>query len=271
MKKLLLVAAVALGSFSVANAQVDPCTPNPGYTPSSPTGAGIEDLPCARPNELYKASSTIVVPTEVTFGGSTVKLCSVRVDSISNWPMYTTPPLFAIFKNGTQYAPGAWVPINTANPSDRACVSISATFTAPYQDTIRVRGTAKVGASCPGFLDVSFDALNAGGIPVGFTVDPSCTYYVGVEENLSNNSFDVAQNFPNPVTGESQIVFNVPAAGKVNFRITSLVGSVISDKTIGANAGKNIIDINAGSFAPGVYMYSVTYNGSTVTKRMIVK
>jgi len=277
MKKLLLLAAVAMGSFSAVNAQVDPCTPNPNYTPTGATGAGIEDLPCAKTNLQYKASSTVVIPVVITteFGGNqaTIRVCSVRVDNINNWPAFASTPQWAIFSGANQYAAGMWIPI-TASTEERACVSINATFTAPYNDSVVVEGVAKVSltpANCNATIEVPFSQFDAanGGLPIGLVVADDCNF--SVAEELSNNSFDVAQNFPNPVTGQSQIVYNVPAAGKVNFRITNLVGSVIADKTLAANSGKNFIDINANSFAPGVYMYSLSYNGSTVTKRMIVK
>lgn len=276
MKKFLLLTSLLATSVAFTNAQVTQCTPDPNYTPTGTTGAGIKDLECAKTNTLYNTSTTIVIPTVLTVPPTgTFRICSVKIDNITNWPTFTIAPSWAIYEGSSQYAGGQWISI-TDPIATRACVSIEALFTQPYNDSIVVQGSAKVSmnvSSCAGLLiDVPFSALDAnnGGLPIGFVVADNCTY--SEEENtLSNNSFDVAQNFPNPVDGSSQITFNVPNSGKVTYRITNLLGSVIAEKQIAATAGKNQIDIAAGSYASGVYMYSLTFNGQTITKRMIVK
>lgn len=279
MKKTLLLAAVLMSSVAVSNAQVTACTPDPNYTPTSPTGAGIKELECAKTNTLYETSTTVVIPTVVSIAISpgnpptTVRICEVKIDNIDNWPAHTIAPNWAIFKDNTQYAAGNWITV-TDPTTTRACVSIEALFTAAYNDSVVVKGEAKVSltpANCTFTVNVPFSTIDAanGGLPIGFVVADNCTY--SVEENLSNNSFDVAQNFPNPVDGSSQISFNVPSAGKVNFRVTNLLGSIVADKMIAANAGQNNIEIASGAYAPGIYLYSMTFEGQTITKRMIVK
>lgn len=278
MKKILLLTSLFATSIAITNAQITQCTPDANYTPTSATGAGIMDLECARTNVVYNTSTTIVIPTVVTIpvdgNPTSVRICSVQVNNITNWPTYSVAPSWAIWEQGNQFAAGQWVQI-TQPTTTRACVSIEALFTAPYNDSVVVEGKAKVSLdanSCTALLiDVPFSEIdpNNGGLPIAFVVADDCTF--GVDETLSNNSFDVAQNYPNPVDGSSQIIFNVPNAGKVNFRVTNLLGSVVSEKQINATTGKNTIEIASGSFASGVYMYSLTFNGQTVTKRMIVK
>lgn len=278
MKKFLLLTSLLASSFAITNAQITQCWPDQNYTPTSPTGAGIMDLECAKTNVLYQTSTTIVIPTVVSIpiNGTTtsVRICSVQVNNIVNWPAYNNAPNWAIWEQGNQYAAGQWVAITQPNIT-RACVSIEALFTAPYNDSVVVEGNAKVSLdplTCGALqLEVPFSEIDQdnGGLPIAFVVADDCTY--SVEETLSNNSFDVAQNYPNPVDGSSQIMFNVPSAGKVNFRVTNLLGSVVAEKQINATPGKNTIDIASGSFASGVYMYSITFNGQTITKRMIVK
>lgn len=279
MKKLILTVAVFAATAMITNAQITACTPDPAYVPSSPTGAGIQELECARTNVLYNTSTTVVIPTIVTMpiagNPTSVRICEVRVTNIQNWPTHTQTPNWAIFNQGTQYAAGQWITI-TDPTETRACVSVEGIFTAPTNpgDSVVAIGDARVSlnpASCASTMDIPFSAIDAanGGLPIGFVVADNCTY--GVDDELSYNSFDVAQNYPNPVLGGTQISFTVPTADNVSFRVTNLLGAVVSEQNIAAQQGKNSIQIQSGTYATGMYMYSITYNGTTITKRMVIK
>lgn len=271
MKKVLLTAFAGFLAYS-AIGQV--CSPNPNFTPSSPTG-GIEPLPCAVINQAYNESSTIVVPTVYNYNGFQVNICRVRVDSVTNFPQTQGAPNYTIYYNGSSVGQGQFITLNIANSTDRACVRVNNTFTAPYQDSLRAWASVQLystAQNCSGnaLATIPVSSLNNGqGIGISFTVAAQCTN--GIEETISNNSFDVAQNFPNPFTGESQIAFNLPEAGKVTFRITNLVGKTVKDVNINGNAGVNYLNISSADYAAGVYMYSITYGAKTVTKRMIIK
>jgi hypothetical protein len=49
-----------------------------------------------------------------------------------------------------------------------------------------------------------------------------------------------------------------------------MLGAVIFDSNYKTTKGVNTIKIDANSFAPGVYIYSITNGDRTITKRMIV-
>lgn len=276
MKKLLLTAFTGILA-SAAMAQI--CTPDPAYTPSSPTGAGIKDLPCAIINVPYSQPTTVVIPPQVAYEvtpGNPVQvfICKVTVDSISNFPAYTQLNTPIVYK-GVTYGFGTQITIDPL--VDRACVLVSATFTELYDDSLGVYGKAAIALSQSGcsspLANVPFTELtdDGGPLPIGFKVQNAGQCNTSVEESMSNNSFDVAQNFPNPFNGESQIAFSVPQSGKVTFRVTNLVGKTIKETNMNANGGTNYINISSSEFAAGVYMYSITFDGKTVTKRMIIK
>jgi hypothetical protein len=265
---------IAMGTM----AQV--CTPDPNYTPTSSTGAGISDLPCAVVNQPYNEAATIVVPTVYDYNGITVNICKVRVDSVTNFPQTQGAPNYTIYYGGNSVGPGQWITLSMAAANDRACVRVNNTFTAVYQDSLRAWASVQLylpAQNCAGspLASIPVSALNDGqGIGIGVNVlntQAECDALVGIAESLSNNSFDVAQNFPNPFNGESQIAFNLPQAGKVTFRVTNLVGKVVKETNISGNFGMNYINMNSSDYAAGVYMYSLTFNGKTITKRMIVK
>ena len=92
---------------------------------------------------------------------------------------------------------------------------------------------------------------------------------VGIEA-LDLTKFDVGQNQPNPFNGKTTINFSSVAPTDVEFKVYNMVGAVVYKNTFKAERGANTINIDANSFAPGVYMYSVRNGEKTITKRMIV-
>jgi hypothetical protein len=89
-------------------------------------------------------------------------------------------------------------------------------------------------------------------------------------EQLSYIKFDVGQNIPNPFNGKSEIRFNAVNNGSIDFKVYNMLGAVVYSTNFKADKGQNIIAIEANSFAPGVYVYSVGSAEKTITKRMIV-
>jgi hypothetical protein len=270
MIKNLLTVAFAFSAIAVM-AQA-PCTPDAAYTPTSSSGAGISDLPSAVFNAPYSGVSTIVVPTEYSapIGGNPllVRICRVRVDSITNVPS-NTGFTFAIGKGSSSYGAGQWVTLDQAVPFDRACVLATGTFTQIFNDSIRAQGVAEVASTTLGcgvpLTNVPFTQLSPGGIPIKFEVTQSGS----VSENSINN-FEMAQNYPNPFNGNTQISFSSPSSAKISFKVTNLVGKIVENRTIAASIGANFINLDASNYSAGIYMYSITMNGKTITKRMVV-
>ena len=83
-------------------------------------------------------------------------------------------------------------------------------------------------------------------------------------------SFEVSQNVPNPFDASTEINFTVPAGGKVQFRLFDLIGKEIITRNIDAVAGVNRNYLSARYLKAGIYFYSVTYRGKTITRKMIV-
>lgn len=267
MKKVLLTVFTGILAYS-AMAQ---CTPDPNYVPTSTTGAGISPLTAACVNEPYASSATIVIPPTVEFSGSQVYVCRVKVDSITNVPAHTGQISIAIAYNGASYGLQQEIILNSS--IDRGCVAVSLAgggqFTAQSTDSLYAQGQVKAAffANCASTFAVPFSQLNPGGIPIAFTVQ-DCTSGI---EDLDANSFGVSQNYPNPFNGETQIAYNLPESGKVNFRVMNLVGKTVKEVNMNASAGANYINVSSSDYAAGVYTYSITFNGKTITKRMIIK
>ncbi len=94
-------------------------------------------------------------------------------------------------------------------------------------------------------------------------------YYRPKQEVLSTNI--LFQNSPNPVTGNTEIGFNIAANTKnVSLNIYDLTGSQIKSFQL-TEKGKSKITLLHSDFKPGIYFYSLCVNNLIVdTKKMVV-
>ncbi|MDZ4758457.1 MAG: T9SS type A sorting domain-containing protein [Bacteroidota bacterium] len=93
---------------------------------------------------------------------------------------------------------------------------------------------------------------------------------VGIAK-VENNLFSIGQNQPNPFKEITFINLDMKQAGKVNFAVTNLIGQQVYTNTYNYSAGKQTIEFNGSSLAPGIYIYTLASNGQSTSRRMIVK
>ena len=96
----------------------------------------------------------------------------------------------------------------------------------------------------------------------------------GSETGVGGNALDVPaleQNDPNPFTQTTVVRYTLPESVKSAFLyIYDLNGTQIDQKTLPAR-GKSSVTLEAGSFAPGMYLYALVADGKVIdTKRMII-
>ena len=99
---------------------------------------------------------------------------------------------------------------------------------------------------------------------------------VGVDEEndtFSPVEFELKQNYPNPFNPTTNIEFNLPQNSDVTLKIYDLTGReiiVLIDEP--KNAGNHKIRFDAASYklSSGVYFYTLTANGFTQTKPMML-
>jgi len=82
--------------------------------------------------------------------------------------------------------------------------------------------------------------------------------------------FRLEQNAPNPVRGSTDIRFDLPKAGVYELRVYNIDGRMVDSKTGRGQAGPNRIGWNAGKLAAGVYLYQVSSEGQSATRRLVV-
>lgn len=101
----------------------------------------------------------------------------------------------------------------------------------------------------------------------------------GVKENDASTinpvEFSISQNYPNPFNPTTKLQFQIPTAGKVKLNIYDINGSLVKEIFSGEKeAGLHTHDWNAKNLngkqvASGVYFYSVQFNNTLLTKKMI--
>ncbi len=254
------------------------CTPSgdlqePGLSPVSDSLAPVVNGTDANTVIQFKNFDTIV------FGGATLKIQSLKLDSIGNLPA------------GTCWATN--VTNNTWGNQVDGCIKVSGTVCSnPGQYRLKILVTATVGNNPP-FVPIQTDAgaanlfyyvrvVNPGDTashPVDTTgqaagTSPAFQTYGGVA-NCSVGIRDIASNIssltvvPNPFTNKAVVSFYADKACVMTERMTNMIGSEVYRKTVDARAGENSTFIDRGSLPAGVYFYSIT-DGKTITTRRVV-
>jgi hypothetical protein len=87
--------------------------------------------------------------------------------------------------------------------------------------------------------------------------------------------FLVRQNVPNPFAASTSAAFEVPRSGQIHAEVISIDGRLIRNLYDGnVIPGRHAVqwdghDANGNRVACGVYFYRVTYEGRTITKKMV--
>ncbi len=92
-------------------------------------------------------------------------------------------------------------------------------------------------------------------------------------ENLElPDKIELSQNYPNPFNPSTKIQFSLPKSSRVKLEVYNSIGAkvaVLLDED--RPAGFHSATFNAGSFASGMYFYTLTADGKNImTKKMIL-
>jgi hypothetical protein len=88
--------------------------------------------------------------------------------------------------------------------------------------------------------------------------------------NLIPSSIQLEQNYPNPFNPSTIISFSMPDAQQISLKVYDMLGrqvAVLADKQR-FSAGKSEISFDASKLASGVYIYQLTGQNISITKRM---
>lgn len=251
MIKKLLSAVLLISSIGVinstaqcvANVSCIPTGTDYGICPDSATGLAVGTVGVAYTQVL----SIKTPPTAAHWGTASAAIDSLvvtSVDSLAPGLTYHCVPSTCSFVPGT------------------GCILISGTPTVVWNHLITVH-------IMPYVFVFGLHTQNPTGEKNNQQYRSIVTAPAGVE-TLDLAKFDVDQNAPNPFTEKSEIRFSSVNASEVEFKVFNLLGAIVYNNKFKASKGVNSLIIEANSFAPGVYMYSVKNGENTITKRMVV-
>jgi M6 family metalloprotease-like protein len=121
----------------------------------------------------------------------------------------------------------------------------------------------------------SFDGINYfsasayGDINLRARIQTSTATSIDIASNKVDN-FKLEQNYPNPFNPQTSINFNLAEDGKINLSVYDICGRLIRtlvDKN--QSAGKYSVTFNADNLSSGVYIYKLTTEKFSATKKML--
>ncbi|RNC83399.1 MAG: T9SS C-terminal target domain-containing protein [Balneola sp.] len=79
----------------------------------------------------------------------------------------------------------------------------------------------------------------------------------------------LAQNYPNPFNPGTNILFEVPRAGRVSLEVFNLMGQKVAQLVDEQKpAGRYEVTFDASALSSGVYVYRLTTGGQQLTRKM---
>jgi Secretion system C-terminal sorting domain len=103
-------------------------------------------------------------------------------------------------------------------------------------------------------------------------IDGTFDYSDVVEVNISApNKFELAQNYPNPFNPKTSIQFSLTNATNVSLVVYNTIGQKVADLiNQRMEAGIHNTDFDASNLNSGIYIYMLTTENNTLTKKMIL-
>ncbi len=247
IKQLTLVFCAWLSFVITASSQ---CVPDssithnvPGIYPDSATG-----LPHAYAGVAYATVLQVKVPLDTTYLGLPAIIDSIVATNVTGLPAgfsYVCTPPTCSFPGGSD----ACILIQGPAPSE----GMVGTYPLVVDLTVygRVFGTPQT------------------------IQDVNDNYTIVIESTtglwtLTNGSFAVKQNSPNPFSRFTSIPVNSLLAGKISLKVTDLLGNIILSQEREVQKGINNLRVDGANFEAGVYLYTVSDGKHSVTRRFVV-
>ncbi len=92
-----------------------------------------------------------------------------------------------------------------------------------------------------------------------------------IEEEKPVN-FLLVQNYPNPFNPTTKINYTIPASGRVQISVYTLIGqrvAILIDEW--QNVGSHAVSFNASGLSSGMYVYRIEFGGEVITKKMTLQ
>jgi len=102
-------------------------------------------------------------------------------------------------------------------------------------------------------------------------IAPGIPCIVGINDPQTPEGILLGQNFPNPFNGTSTVEYVLPGAGQVKISITNVIGQEIAVPVNDQKAaGAHSFTINSRELGSGIYYYTLEFDGTQITRKMII-
>jgi len=91
-------------------------------------------------------------------------------------------------------------------------------------------------------------------------------------ESVKPNTFALYQNYPNPFNPTTVISFSLTSNANVSLKVYNILGQQVATLIESQNltAGLHKVNFNATNLPTGTYFYTLSANGNTITKKMLL-
>ena len=111
----------------------------------------------------------------------------------------------------------------------------------------------------------------SGDIMLGAIVDGDWAW-IGINEPLVQDKFEITNAYPNPSSGLTSIDVVLNEKATVSFELSNVIGQKVENKQFGnLNKGKHQINFDVSKLESGVYFYTLSIDSEKFTKKLIVK
>jgi hypothetical protein len=109
----------------------------------------------------------------------------------------------------------------------------------------------------------------------GWVIDDFCFQDMGptgiLEPSLSVSGLALGQNIPNPASHLTLIPYYLPAQGNATLLVHDITGKQILAVDLEKQlSGLHSFELNTETLSPGMYFYTLTFNGERLTRRMVI-
>ena len=114
-----------------------------------------------------------------------------------------------------------------------------------------------------GRIDNAGKATIAEAVANGFVASVSTISGINLEE--------LVRVYPNPAKTSASVAISLSAPSNVEMSLLDVSGKVLSSKNYGSLNGKWNLDLNMSNYTAGMYFISLSINGNTITKHLIIE
>jgi len=172
-----------------------------------------------------------------------------------------------VINNHDTSAKGLWIDSSPSGYQNWANTKLVNAFDPAQTAQVQADGRVYVSAPARGY---AVWVKESEYVAYSVTATASATQ-LGEADTKGSLNFGINQNYPNPFHAGTTISFSIPEQGQVKVSVYDVLGrlkEVLVDTDL--SAGLHAVDWNATAFPSGTYLYTVSYQGKAVTKRMII-